>query len=339
MKMSKRALSFFLTLIMAFQCCNFAFAISTDDTTKYDQPEEGDTTNEVDCNKFTITFEHTPKDYLSARGDSIMLNSFPTSKQYEAATLAHNADATNEAKRFVESLNLSESDYGFIEESCISQLDDLSKNSNFALTSYSVLVPKSLNSTNNKHVPFEDLTYYGTYAGNDYYYYFYSEVDGTVNYRKTSTRAKEWFKRTVELILCFGDARITVPYTLVLQSMNNPYGYEPNSKAYCDYCFNVNIRTRGIYTKHTAIPSMKTVYSEVTSGQIGQLYPGIVYYPVESPKYNVSYSINLGYRGNVYTPFFKDKDTQLREANNANLGGISIHRKVMDYPSSYYWGT
>lgn len=267
------------------------------------------------------------------------LNTISEEDEAETVVIAHNQEAANTAKEYVQSLNLQDVGLEFIEKSCLKELDRLSECDDFTLTSYTVLVPEGALSSRTRSVPFKDLTYYGTYAGRDFYFYYYSETRGTINYKKTTPRAKQWFQNVVDLVLCFADAKTTVPLTLVKQAMGNPYGYVPKDAAYCEYGFNVNIRTRGIYTNYTTLlPTPHTTYEEVCSGQIGHLYPGVVYYPVESPKYKYSYSIDLGYQGAVYTPYFHDKNQQLKDAYSG-FNGASIHRKVMAYKSSYYWGT
>lgn len=229
----------------------------------------------VDCDKYTITFDK-PEILKITTDTNSKLNSDEVTKK---VILEHNKNVTLEAKDFVLSLKLPEVNLEFIEASCLNELDEMSKFTDFVITSYTVLVPTGALKARERSVPFENLTYYGKYAGINFYFYYYSETGGTVNYKKTSKKANQWFNNLVDLVLCFADAEITVPITLVKQATGNP-------SAYCEYGFNVNIRTRGIYTKYTTLlPSPHTTYEEVYSGQIGHLYPGIVYYPVQSPQY------------------------------------------------------
>lgn len=321
--MKKRLLCGFLAAITLFSVSLPAGAVSLNDR----EDIGGESAEDIAVDKYTINFDMPMQ----------LANGEMTASEEAAVVAAHNQAATVEAKEYVRDLNLQDAGLEFIETSCLNELDRLAECDDFVLTSYTVRVPAGALSSN-KSVPFEDLSYYGEYAGIDFYYYYYSEASGTRSYEKTTSKARQWFQNLVDLILCFADAEITVPITLVKQEMGNPYGYVPNTKAYCKYGFNVNIETRGIYTKYTTLlPTPHTTYEEVSSGQIGHLYPGIIYFPVQSPEYDYSYSIDLGYKGAVYTPYYKDKDRQLKDAFNG-LNGAYIHRKVMDYPSSYYWG-
>lgn len=287
-----------------------------------------------DCDKYKITFD-LPVEELKNGYSAREL------EEYETTVVKnHNEQVAEQAKDFVLSLGLADANLDFIEDSCLQELDEIANVTDYLLTSYTVRVPKgalsseaSLNST----APLDSLTYYGTYANRDFYYYYFSESTGSTEYKKTTSQCKLWAQNLLDLVLCFADAGITVPYTYVKQAMGNPIGYTPNDKAYSSFYFNVNITSRGIYTEYRTLPSMTVTYQQVTSGQIGHLYPFVIYHPVQSPTYLGSYNIELGYQGAVYTPNFKDKDKQLKEAYNAFIGGVEYHYKVMDYKRSYYW--
>lgn len=331
----KKIVSLMFVFCIIFNIAGSAFAAN--DIYMQNEVLEVYDENEFDnesYDKYTITFDELPEaldvdysqDELANYENTIVLN--------------HNKEATEKAKDYVHSLNLSDVNLEFIEASCLNELNDLSNISNFALESYTVLVPAgALNaSSNKKDVSFDKLTYYGTYANRDFYTYVYSETSGSTEYKKTSNKLEQWFKNTVDLFLCFCDAEVTVPITLVRQMMNCPSNYVPKKAAYLEYYFNVNIRTRGIYTKYTTLlPKPHTTYEQVTSGQSGKLYPFVIIHPCDSPKYKGSYNVELGYKKTVYTPYYSNKDHQLKEAYAAFSGGSKIHRKIMSYSSSYYW--
>lgn len=325
--MKKRALSFFLTLCMSFTLITSAFsaeptlncASSTDEEVSYD--------------RYTITFDLPLQQLSLTRTDADVL-------QYEQdVVLPHNQRAAKTASEYVKSLGLSSHNLSFIEESCLSELDAISGDSDYVLTSYTVLVPQGGLSTQSNYdtMPLSELSYYGTYANQDFYFYTFSESEQSTEYKRVSNRMQAFFDSLINLFLCFGPAEVTVPATILKSEF--PTGYTPNSQAYCEYYFNVNIRTRGIYTKYYVASTGSYRYDMVTSQQYGHLYPFLIYHPVDSPTYKGAYVYDLGWQGAAHTPHYSDKDWQLQNAYNVFHGSlINVNQKVMDYSTSYYWG-
>lgn len=331
----KKNISMLLAVTILISCFGQLYSVKSYAFSEYNNVLQTDTA----CDKYTINFE-LPAEKLIENYSQAELQTYE-----DTVVLSHNAIAAENAKEFVQSLNLPQHGLEFIYESCISELDDISQATDYILKSYTVRVPKNSlyqgeAAIAQDTVPFEDLTYYGSYGGRDFYYYYYSESAHSTEYKRVSSRLGQWFSNMVDLILCFADANITVPVTLLKQTMGAPSGYTPNSQAYAEFYFNVNIMSRGIYTKYTTLlPTPHTTYDQVTSGQIGHLYPFVVFHPVDSPTYNGTYNLELGYQGPVYTPNFSNKDVQLEEAWMAFNGSIgNWHKKVMNYQSSYYWG-
>lgn len=329
--MKKRVISLLLALVMCLSLCTNVFAM--------EKPvnEIDLSSDDIPCDKYTITFD-LPQAKLPADFSKDDLISYEKN-----IVLPHNQCSAQKAIEYVESLHLPDYNLAFIEESCLAELETISIASDYVLTSYTVLVPVGALSTpavasSNSHgtMPLADLTYYGTYANRDFYYYTFSESTTSTEYKRTSNRMVAYFNQLIDLVLCFLDVDITVPVTLIRNGL--PSGYTPNSSAYCEYYFNVNTRTRGIYTKYYVISSGTYRYDMVTSQQYGHLYPFIVYHPVDSPRYNGSYDIELGWQGVAHTPNYSNKTWQLQHAYNVFQGSTSnVHQRVMDYPWSYYW--
>lgn len=315
MKIYKKIVSILLVVSMIISTSISALAVENEIPKQEDQME---------YNKFTISFA-LPEERLAENSTQSEISN------YERTIVAtHNANAAEQAKDFVLSLNLPAFNLDFIESSCLRELNEITNSTDFILTSYTVRVPKG--AMQSRSVPFDDLTYYGSYGGRDFYFYYYSETKGTTQYKKTSKRMIDWFSNIVDLVLCFASAEFTVPLTIVRQQTG--YDYTLNNEAYAEYFFDVNIESRGIYALYN-----NSRYEEVTSGQIGHLYPYIVYYPLQRPEMPGSISIDFGYQGPVYTTNFSNRDVQLKNAWMAYNGSIgNWHLKVMDYKSSYYWG-
>ena len=285
--------------------------------------------------RYTITFT-LPEETLSNNYSLAELNLFE-----KTVVQTHNENAVNQAKDYLYSLNLADSGFELIEESCLMELEEMKDDTNYMLESYTIKVPKINESIQNKpaatdeQVPPAWLTYYGTYANTDFYFYFFSEAEKTTQFKKVSNGMEDWFKNLAELVLCFADVEVGVSSALIKSVMQATIGYTPTSNAYAEYYFDVLTDTRGIYAFHNAVVG----YDVVTTQQRAALYPYVVYYPVQRPQYQGSYNVEIGFSGMVYTPKFDDTEYQLKRAYQHLFLSASVDPDddIMVYLPNHFW--
>lgn len=160
----------------------------------------------------------------------------------KARTSDVSEDTISAAIEYVKSLNLSDLGYAHVEEACLLELESYREN-DIILENYTVLVPKA-----------KSRTYYGTYLGTDYYCDYTSvadmrrEVEGSAKTAATEQLWNDWMSLNINLVLCFIDWRVTVPYTII----SAVTGLESTSDVYYN-SYNLyieqfdNVQTRSIY--------------------------------------------------------------------------------------------
>lgn len=217
------------------------------------------------------------------------------------------------ARDFVYSLNLDESGHTETKESCLTLLNDLEKQENTTLTSFSVLVPKSTEET---------YTYYGTYATRDFYYKFFADYEEEleVNSTKGDSKLQQWFNALMDLSMCFMSAEITVPITLVKAAINAPSNYTIKSNAYTDYYFYIKARPREIYHETNDGRKIFGGYGERGSAQLF-----MIFHPVDSTTFSEkAIVIDEFNEYQVATKNFFDEDATMKDAYDyAVLGKIT----------------
>mgnify|MGYP003623639609 CR=1 FL=1 len=243
----------------------------------------------------------------------------------------------------MKSLNLQDAGYGFIEEFCLEELEYYESLDGVKLLSYTVNVPKSEAVSVNdpkvstQGVALSKLNYFGTYGGRTFYFYYPSTANlDTKNYQqKTQSILQQWVNNSINLYMVFADIRVAAAWTSIQTLMGAPKNYTVRSGAWTDYYFNTNVHTRGIYTLYGS-----NSYEMVTSQQYAQLYPYIVFHPVDSPKYLGAYTKDYGYQGVAYSPKFRIGDSKLcQEAWQAFNGAVVTpkHDKVNLQNTQYTW--
>ena len=130
--MMKKVLSILLVVIMLFSMSITAFASTASD----------DSFCIEDYDQYSIDFSETNPKTRSVTGNTI-----------------------DDAISYVESLNLNDMGYSYIEEACLNELAGY-KEDGVTLESYTVLVPKA-----------RAKRFYGTYLNYDYYYDYTSVSD------------------------------------------------------------------------------------------------------------------------------------------------------------------
>jgi hypothetical protein len=299
MKKIKKLLSALCAVCMIMTMTTSAFAaVSTSDN---GNPGEYD--------EFTISF---PSPAKSENKPSVM------------SVENINDENITTAQAYVQSLNLKNLGYQYIEDSCINQLETFKEDDDTVLTSYTVLVPKTRAAT---------PTQYGTYKGKTFYSAEYSSYTKEFNKKSFSTKAKlqQWANATVNLTMCFVDARITVPFTIFSSLMGvNQYTIKDN--AYIEYYFNLSARCRGIYVKNTL-----GEFQMVTSGEYGTAKPFTIFHPVDTSV------------GGAYVTNFNAKSVATRDFYNATImmsdaydwytwgDSPTLYIKFTDYPPTIEW--
>ena len=176
-----------------------------------------------------------------------------------ARTVSNDESRINKAISFVKSLGLEGTEFSYIEEACLQELDSY-KISGIVLESYSVLVPKS---------KAEAMTYYGTYLGSDFYSSITSEssfrieTNGETN-EDNSNNWMKWVNGTIDLLLVVSDlleyydiisAGVPTPVALGFSAVSSILGYEGYDDVYttAHNCYVEqfdNVKTRTIFKEN-----------------------------------------------------------------------------------------
>lgn len=287
----KKCLSIFLSFIMI---------ISMSIPTLANTTENEDAFYIDDYTQYTIDFSET------------------TSKARNTET-----DSIDDAISYVESLELSNAGYSYIEEACLNELNGY-KDNNVVLESYTVLIPKT-----------RTRQYYGTYAGHDFYYEYTSVANmrrETSGAKKSSANEAKWDKWVLGLMdlgMCFANIKWSIPYTLV-RSVTGVSG--TSAVHYGSYNVHVeqftNTVTRSIFKES----SSKACYQDQTSSLRVNLY----FCPVGTA-YNSDYiSCGTTYSGSVQSTNYS-KDSILQIANTQSNHGSQVFYSITSHQLTENW--
>lgn len=192
------------------------------------------------------------------------------------------------------------------------------------LTSYTVLVPK---------VQSRSMNYYGSKNSVDFYYDWYSSYSKEYKKNKLSgsKNMKQWVDGAINLVMCFADAKVTVPWTIFQSLMGAPSKYSIKDSAYTENYFNLSAKCRGLYAKKNN--SLKLIFSSET----GKAAPFSIFHPVDT-NYSGAYTYNNSPK-TVSTKDFNNKDRQLTIAYNWYYHGYSspLYHKLSEVAPSYIW--
>lgn len=312
-RVTRKTTSFILAIVM-LSSLMVSGASATAERTNLNGPEDQTAQyNPALYTEYTIQFGDGQEQGGSAAG--IAPYSVPDESNIEAA------------KDFVTSLDLQEKGYGYIEESCLKQLEDFDENGGIELKSYTVLVPQDNKSS---------MNVLGTYNGRTFYYDWYSSYDAEYAQERSCSdydTLDQWQQGTIDLILCFIDARITVPYTII-SNMSDMLGYEVHMGAFVESGALLDARCRGVYVENL---SGAGGYTMVTSGEAGHAQPFIRFHPVKVGYPNIV-SADFEIRS-VSTTNFYNIDWVLEDADIwLRLGsGNTLRRSLIDYPALIEW--
>lgn len=236
-------------------------------------------------------------------------------------------DTIEAAKDYVETLNLDDIGYSYLEEACMMELDSY-KNDGITLESYTVLVPKT-----------RAKTYYGTYLNYDYYYEYTSVSDmrrETAGEEKDSSNATQWSNwilGLMDLAMCFSTWEWSVPYSIV----RNITGVSGTSA--------VHNGSYNEYVEQFTDTVTRTIYKEKSGGVMDPCYQDqesslrVKYYfcPVGTAFDSDYIEIGTIFEDDV-TANDLTKNEILRQANTySNHGGEVIYR-VSHHRVTEDWG-
>lgn len=301
--MNKRIISLLLTVAMFTALCMPAFADDSGEKDIYNA-EFSEFLTHVNAN--TISFED--ENFLEEAGGD-MPNRAPGYKmseeqydrQQKQQAKLHNDEVIQRAKQYVRSLDLQSRGLGFIEDSCIEELESYEGMDGAKILSYTVYTPKS----NSPSI--DELKYFGTYQARKFYTYFPSSLEAKSNIKKDSKSIlQKWASNLVGCILVFQTMEVNAAWTAFQIMMGAPRDYTVQRDAFTESYCNLNIRTRGIYTQYG-----NGDYDMVTSQQYAQTYPYMIFHPVDSPKYEEFYGKKFGFSGNVYSAKYKKSSNEL----------------------------
>ena len=313
-----------------------AFDTSTSEDICTPMDEEWDTY----ADSFKITFERESVPELST--DSMSRNS--SSVDYDEAqktiALEHNARVAEQAKEFVRSLNLSEKNFGYIEEFCLAELDYYSTMEDAQLISYTVHTPKQNSGVNRSSPSESDLMYFGTYQARDFYFFYPSEAETTTNVKRQSTKSvlQNWAKALLGVLLSYNGGgsetvSVTTLWSDIMSISSLPQNYVVKDNAYAESYCDVVVHTRGIYTQFG-----NGDYEMLTSQQFGEVYPFVNFYPVDRPTYPGCISYDYGYEGIVTSPRYNAGTSALcQEAWQKFYGSLVLPDTLLLSSLKTYW--
>jgi hypothetical protein len=177
------------------------------------------------------------------------------------------------------------------------------------LTSYTVYTPNRSSEATLSSSPSEsDLTYFGSYGGRKFYFFYPSSAGVKTNIQKQSTTSKlqSWINNILGCTMVFADIEVSALWSSFQLSMGAPDNYIVQSGAFTQSFCNLTMYTRGIYTQYG-----NGDYDMLTSQQFCNVYPYMVFHPVDSPNYAGSYNKDYGFQGQVFSPKYKNSTTSL----------------------------
>lgn len=191
-----------------------------------------------------------------------------------------NEERVNEAILYVESLNLSEKGLGYIETSCLHELNTFLENEDLLLVSYTVLTPIENNvlSTVPSNFKFFGSVDETSTSTRKYYYDTFSKSE--VDLKKLSaegSKLKSWVTGIVDICMNWADDKISIAYTVVCTINNNlPPKYDVLPTDRVDAYYRVKLKGRGIYTKNTNGSWGRDDYAMVYSDDKGVAVPYVI---------------------------------------------------------------
>lgn len=221
---------------------------------------------------------------------------------------------------------MTEQGYGYIEESCLTQLQDFKNLENFSLDSYTVLVPLEIDAT---------LAYYGTYNGFTFYSADYAKYTATVHGNRTkvfndTSDVQKFISEVTDIAFLFVEntaaslAYSTVAILVDASSKNFEVTTQDTVEgvikfdwAYC----------RGIYTKSGPNGS----YARFYSSERAIIHPTEIYFPM-AHGLPTSVTIESPARS-IAMPNYYNKTYQMQQAYNWIMNG------GIEYPERQYMGS
>ena len=234
-----------------------------------------------------------------------------------------NVEKINQAIEYVESLNLEEQGYGYIEDSCLMQLEEL-KEENCNLAAYTVCVPQ--NSA-------DEPEYLGTRSGITFYYGKYaeiSEVREDPNQKITETDVlQSWVQGIFDFVLCIVDVPVSIAATILALTIGGiPIDeYEVVQGDMIQWYFRINGDCYGVYVKSGG------EYQMLVSCEDGYYIPYVAFHH----RYGISDKTFESVE--VSTPSFGDTDTLLTVAwaIYSDTAGVVHYERLRYLTAIYEW--
>lgn len=179
---------------------------------------------------------------------------------------------------YVESLNLSECGWGYIESACLEELNSYLNNEDILLKSYTVLVP--LGTATRASVP-SNFAYFGqvdetSTSSRKYYSATVSNTEIDVVKSKVEARGdklQRWIDGLVNVSMAWANKKVSISYSLVSMIQNMPSRYEVKNTDRMESIFRVNLDNRGIFTENTNGAWGKGDYAMVYTDDEGLAIP------------------------------------------------------------------
>lgn len=272
-------------------------------------------------NAHTIEFERSivPQMYsINSEEDT------STAGTEKAVNKAHNEEAVQQAKELLDSLNLSESGYRFIEEACLQELNYYMEQDDMQLRSYTIFVPKE---NYEVAVPAStpsdsELSYFGTYNAKNFYFYYPSmaEVDSKIVKQTSKSDIQNWVSGIVDFFTIFGSVQVQFAWKFFQNRMNVSDNYEVHNGAFLEsYCI-LHMHTRCIYAKGGNNSNIL-----LSSQQFCEVFPYTVLHTGDTSCPTVTE--NYGYAGQVFSSKFKNDTSKLcMEAWQIYYGTVVLDR-------------
>ncbi|MGO1470476.1 MAG: hypothetical protein ACTHW2_10685 [Tissierella sp.] len=168
------------------------------------------------------------------------------------------------AKRGVIELDLKSKNLEFIEEACLTELEQLENDTDVVLNEYTVLVPKQKAAT---------PTYFTKYKGRTYYSLVTSRSNQTVQKLKVSNKTKinSWLKNIASIGMMFDSSWVsTISGTVMSASL--PSNYRVHNSDWADAYIQVNPKNRAIYAKKNG------KFINLVNKEFGPVRPYVVYH-------------------------------------------------------------
>lgn len=236
------------------------------------------------------------------------------------------SDNIDTAIEYVESLNLSNMGYSYLEEACVNELEGY-RDDDIVLQRYTVLVPN----TREKH-------YFGTYLNYDYYYEYTSvsdmrrETDGEEKNSSNASEWNSWILGIMDLAMCWSSQEWSVPYAIIRNVTGVSGTVDVHNGSYNQYVEQfTNTVTRTIF-KERSSNNYDACYQDQTSSLRIKRY----FCPVGTAFSSDYIEIGTDFNGSVSANNLTT--TEILQAANvySNHGGeiiyrVSYHRVTEDW--------